>query len=177
MPVPVAAQSKATLILSRSDTRIVGVNPARGMDICPRFSLLCWHVYVDASWWADPLSKESYRNVSKRFTLSDVNSESGQAREIDSKAERSLKLNQSYNTPIRKGPCLLIGPVAQLRGGEMWYMHRYCYDEIKSFPGDNLSTRHIAWTLLRLKPGLRCEKSDLNRMRILVFLRNRDLAR
>jgi hypothetical protein len=37
------------------------------MDVCPRFSVLCCPVYVEALSWADPLSKESYQ-LSNRFT-------------------------------------------------------------------------------------------------------------
>jgi len=34
--VPVAAQSKAHMVLASSNTAIVGSNPARGMDVCLR---------------------------------------------------------------------------------------------------------------------------------------------
>jgi hypothetical protein len=40
-PVPVATQSKPRTIFGRSNTGIVGSNSARGMDVCPRFSVLC----------------------------------------------------------------------------------------------------------------------------------------
>jgi hypothetical protein len=36
-----AARSKARVVFDRSNTRIVGSNPARGMAVCPRFSVLC----------------------------------------------------------------------------------------------------------------------------------------
>jgi hypothetical protein len=36
-PVPVAAQFKACAVFDRSNTRIVGSNPVRGMDVCPLF--------------------------------------------------------------------------------------------------------------------------------------------
>jgi hypothetical protein len=39
---------------------IVGSNPAQGMDVCPRLSVLCCPVYVEALRWADHSSKESY---------------------------------------------------------------------------------------------------------------------
>jgi hypothetical protein len=35
-----------------------------GMDVCPRISVLCCPVLVEALRWADPPSKESYQNVS-----------------------------------------------------------------------------------------------------------------
>jgi hypothetical protein len=34
------------------------------MDVCPRVSVLCCPVSVEALHWADPPSKESYQNVS-----------------------------------------------------------------------------------------------------------------
>jgi hypothetical protein len=40
-PVPVAAPSEARSAFDRSNTGIVGSNPARVMDVCPRFCLLC----------------------------------------------------------------------------------------------------------------------------------------
>jgi hypothetical protein len=40
-PVPLAARSKARNVFVRSNTGIVGSNPARGTDVCPRFSVLC----------------------------------------------------------------------------------------------------------------------------------------
>jgi hypothetical protein len=39
-------------------------NPARGMDVCPRVSVLCCPVSVEAFRPADPPAKESYQNVS-----------------------------------------------------------------------------------------------------------------
>jgi hypothetical protein len=33
-------RSKACMVLDRSNTRIVGSNPARGLDVCPHFSML-----------------------------------------------------------------------------------------------------------------------------------------
>jgi hypothetical protein len=38
----------------------VGSNPAQGMDVCPRFSVFCCPVYVEALRWDDHSSKESY---------------------------------------------------------------------------------------------------------------------
>jgi hypothetical protein len=40
-PVPGASRSKARTVFDRLNTGIVGSNPARGMEICPRFSVLC----------------------------------------------------------------------------------------------------------------------------------------
>jgi hypothetical protein len=39
----------------------MGLNPARGMDVCPRLSVLCYLVYVEALRRTDPSSKESYQ--------------------------------------------------------------------------------------------------------------------
>jgi hypothetical protein len=55
-----AARSQARNVFDRSNTGIVGLNPARGMDACPRFSVLCSPVQVVAWRLADPPSKESY---------------------------------------------------------------------------------------------------------------------
>jgi len=40
-PVSIAARSKASTVFGRSNIGIVDSNPARGMDMCPRFSVLC----------------------------------------------------------------------------------------------------------------------------------------
>jgi hypothetical protein len=40
-PVPMAGRSDARNVFGRSKTGIVGSNPTRGMDVCPRFSVLC----------------------------------------------------------------------------------------------------------------------------------------
>jgi hypothetical protein len=37
----VATRAKTRMVLDRSNTAIVGSNSARGMDVCPRFSVLC----------------------------------------------------------------------------------------------------------------------------------------
>jgi hypothetical protein len=42
--VPVVVLSKARMIFNRSDIGIVSSNPARGMDVGPRFSMLCYPV-------------------------------------------------------------------------------------------------------------------------------------
>jgi hypothetical protein len=41
MPIPMAARSKARTVFDRSNTRIGGSNPARGMNVLPHFSVLC----------------------------------------------------------------------------------------------------------------------------------------
>jgi hypothetical protein len=41
LPVPMAERSKAPTVFGRSNTGIMGSNPTRGMDVCPRFSMLC----------------------------------------------------------------------------------------------------------------------------------------
>jgi hypothetical protein len=46
--------------LGRLVSGIVGSNPAQGMDVCPRLSVLCCPVEVEALRWADHASKESY---------------------------------------------------------------------------------------------------------------------
>jgi hypothetical protein len=48
-----AAWSKERTVFKRSNTVIVGSNPAQGMDVCPRFSVLCCPVQVVALRWAD----------------------------------------------------------------------------------------------------------------------------
>jgi hypothetical protein len=40
-PIRVAARSKARNVFARSNTGIVGSNPTRGMDVCPRFFCVC----------------------------------------------------------------------------------------------------------------------------------------
>jgi hypothetical protein len=62
-----AVRFKARTVFSRSNTGIVGSNPARGMDVYLHFSVLCCPVQVVALWRADPLSKESYRMSKNRF--------------------------------------------------------------------------------------------------------------
>jgi hypothetical protein len=51
--------------LDLSNTGIVGLNLARGMDLCPHFTVLWCPGYVDALKRADPTSKVSYQNVQK----------------------------------------------------------------------------------------------------------------
>jgi hypothetical protein len=59
-----AERSKAGTVYDRSNIGISGSNPAWGMDVCPRVSVLCCPVSVEALRRADPASKESYQNVS-----------------------------------------------------------------------------------------------------------------
>jgi hypothetical protein len=47
--------------LGRLVAGVVGSNPAQGMDVCPRLSVLCCPVYTEALRRADHSSKESYR--------------------------------------------------------------------------------------------------------------------
>jgi hypothetical protein len=44
-PVSVAERSEASTVFGRSNVEISGSNPARGMDVCLRFSVLCCPVY------------------------------------------------------------------------------------------------------------------------------------
>jgi hypothetical protein len=64
MPASMAERSKASTVYDRSNIGIAGSNPASGMDVCPRVSVLCCPVSVEALCWTDPPSKESYQNVS-----------------------------------------------------------------------------------------------------------------
>jgi len=43
-PVPMVVQSKACTVFDHPNTGITGLNPAKGMDVCPRFSALCYPV-------------------------------------------------------------------------------------------------------------------------------------
>jgi hypothetical protein len=64
VPVSMAERSEASTVYDRSNIGIAGSNPASGMDVCPRVSVLCCPGSVDALRRADPPSKESYQNVS-----------------------------------------------------------------------------------------------------------------
>jgi len=64
-PVPMATRSKARTVFNRLNNRIVGSNPARGMDVCPRFSVFCCPVLVMTLRRVHPAPKESYQNVQK----------------------------------------------------------------------------------------------------------------
>jgi hypothetical protein len=61
MPVSIAERSKAGTVYDRSNIEIAGSNPTWGMDVCPRVSVLCCPVSVEALRRADPPSKESYQ--------------------------------------------------------------------------------------------------------------------
>jgi hypothetical protein len=74
MPVPVAARSAAGTVFDRSNTGIAGSNPTRGTDVCPRFSVLCSPMWVEALRRADSPLQGVLPNVN-RF----MNSESEQA--------------------------------------------------------------------------------------------------
>jgi hypothetical protein len=63
-PVSMAERSKESTVYDRSNIGIAGSNHASGMDVCPRVSVLCCPVSVEALRRADPPSKESYQNVS-----------------------------------------------------------------------------------------------------------------
>jgi hypothetical protein len=41
MPVSIAERSKAGTVYDRSNIGTAGPNPAWGMDVCPRVSVLC----------------------------------------------------------------------------------------------------------------------------------------
>jgi len=52
-----------------SNGGIVGSNPSSCMDVCPRFSVLCCPVQVEALRWVDPPCKESYDSQFQEFIL------------------------------------------------------------------------------------------------------------
>jgi hypothetical protein len=59
-PVSIAERSKTCIVCDRSNIGIAGSNRASGMDVCPRVSVLCFPVSVEALRRPDPPSKESY---------------------------------------------------------------------------------------------------------------------
>jgi len=59
-----AEQSKASTVYNHLNIGTAGLNPPWGMDVCRHVSVLCCPVMVEALCQADPLSKESYQNVS-----------------------------------------------------------------------------------------------------------------
>jgi hypothetical protein len=59
--VSTAKQSKAGTVYDCLNIGIAGSNPGWGMDVCPRVSVLCHPVLVEALRRADPLAKESYQ--------------------------------------------------------------------------------------------------------------------
>jgi hypothetical protein len=56
-----AERSKACTVYDRLNIGIAVSNPVWGMDVCPRVSVLCCPVSVEALRRADPPSKESYQ--------------------------------------------------------------------------------------------------------------------
>jgi hypothetical protein len=64
-----AERSKTSTVFGRSNIGIAGSNPARGMDVCLRLSVLWYPVYVEALRWTDPPAKESCQisNGSKKL--------------------------------------------------------------------------------------------------------------
>jgi hypothetical protein len=40
-PISIAERSETSTVFGRSNVEIAGSNPARGMDVCLRFSVLC----------------------------------------------------------------------------------------------------------------------------------------
>jgi hypothetical protein len=60
-PVSIAERSKACTVYDRLNIEIAVSNAARGMDVCPRVSVLCCSVSVEALRRADPPAKESYQ--------------------------------------------------------------------------------------------------------------------
>jgi hypothetical protein len=60
-PVSVAVRSKAGTVYDCLNIGIAGSNPAWGMDVFPRVSVLCCPESVEALRRADPPAKESYK--------------------------------------------------------------------------------------------------------------------
>jgi hypothetical protein len=60
VPVSIAEQSKAWTVYDCFNIEIASLNPARGMDVCLRVSVLSC-VLVEALCWTDPPTKESYQ--------------------------------------------------------------------------------------------------------------------
>jgi hypothetical protein len=58
-PVSIAEQSKASTVYDLLNIEIAGSNPAQGMDVCLRVSVLSC-VLVEALCWTDLPTKESY---------------------------------------------------------------------------------------------------------------------
>jgi hypothetical protein len=56
-----AERSNACTVYDCSNIGIAGSNPASGMDVCLRVSVLCCRVSVEALRRADPPAKESYQ--------------------------------------------------------------------------------------------------------------------
>jgi hypothetical protein len=54
-------RTKAGTVYDRLNIEIACSNPAWGMDVCTRVSVLCFPVSVEALRRADPPAKESYQ--------------------------------------------------------------------------------------------------------------------
>jgi hypothetical protein len=54
-------RSMPCTVYERANIGIAGTNPARGMDVSPRFSVLCCPLSVETLRWTDPPTKESYQ--------------------------------------------------------------------------------------------------------------------
>jgi hypothetical protein len=61
VPVSIADRSKAGTVYDRLNIGVTGSNPAWGMDVCPRVSVLCCPVSVEALRRANLPAKESYQ--------------------------------------------------------------------------------------------------------------------
>jgi hypothetical protein len=61
LPVSIAERSNACTVYDHLNIGIAGSNPTWGMDVCPRVSVLCCPVSVEALRRADPPAKESYQ--------------------------------------------------------------------------------------------------------------------
>jgi hypothetical protein len=60
-PISIAERSKARTVYEHLNIGITGSNHAWSMDVCPRVSVLCCPVSVEALHQADPPAKESYQ--------------------------------------------------------------------------------------------------------------------
>jgi hypothetical protein len=58
-----AVQSKASTVFGCSNIGIAGSNPASGVDVCLRLSVLCCPVSVEALRWTDPPAEGVLPNV------------------------------------------------------------------------------------------------------------------
>jgi hypothetical protein len=63
MPVSIAERSKAGTVYDRLNLGIAGSNHAWGMDMCPRVSVLCCPVSVEAFRRADPRPRSPTKSL------------------------------------------------------------------------------------------------------------------
>jgi hypothetical protein len=56
-----AERSEGSTVFGRSNIGIAGSNPARGMDVSLRLSVLCCPVQIEALRWTDPPAMKSYQ--------------------------------------------------------------------------------------------------------------------